>query len=499
VLLGCIACEFDAVLKPTAYPMVETLEPVVDSDGVLLKACIRNRGTEPFLRYGFAWGMVNDPTIDNQHYLIDGNLVSDSFSIKISDGLASGDYWIRSFVETEAFESYSVSRHFSCTYSSKPTLTDFHPKRGFAGDTIVIEGKNLMLGSLETSVCLGDLPVPIVSGTSERLLVKVPQRYSMASGRISVTVGDLSCISAESYTIQYEWTQKKSLNLESSYEPVSFSSDTKGYLIQRLSSTYIEYNPVDDTWLRRNLPMNSGGQIDYSLPDTTITGSSTNETALLAFSAGKKAYVFLSGVFWEFNTETNVWNRRALFPGILEKENRSVFGVFVNGKLYLGNCGARSDFWEYDPASNSWSRKADFKTSFPNLFNHGNSVFNLGKKLYLAVTTDNYICKLHIYEPISNTWSAKGNLPYLPWMGQACFVLDDVAYVGLGQSLNSDRWRFIKYDVSTDSWSDLSLHPNMGNTIVDAVFPINGKAFWIIPNWIYESICEIWEYDPVEI
>lgn len=498
VLLGCIACEFDAVLKPKAYPLVETLEPVVDSDGVLLRACIRNRGSEPFLRFGFVWGMVSDLTIDDQHVLIDGNMESDTFSIKIFDGLTLDDYWIRAFVEIEAFESYSVARHFSCKYSSKPILTDFHPKRGFAGDTIVIEGKNLKLGSLETSVCLGDLPVPIVSCTSEKLMVKVPQKFCPTSGKISVTVGDLSCISADAYSIQYEWKQKKSLNLESSYEPVSFSSETKGYLIQRLSSAYMEYNPVDDSWLRRSLPMNSGGQIDNTFPDTTNNSSYPNETDLLAFSAGKNAYVFLGGVFWEFNTETNAWTRRALFPGILEKENRSVFGVFVKGKLYLGNCGARSDLWEYDPASNCWSRKADFKTSFPNSFVYGNSVFNLGDNVYLAVTTGNYICKLYKYELTSNTWTAKGNLPYLPWLGQACFVLDDVAYIGLGHSLNSDQWRFLKYRVSTDSWSDLSLHPNLGNTNVDAVFPINGKAYWIIPNWIDASIYENWEYDPVE-
>jgi N-acetylneuraminic acid mutarotase len=242
--------------------------------------------------------------------------------------------------------------------------------------------------------------------------------------------------------------------------------------------------------------MNSGGQFDYSIPDTSAFNLNSDATDLLAFSAGRKAYAFLGGVFWEFNTETNAWTKRAPFPGILEKENRSVFGIFVKDKLYLGNCGTRSDFWEYNPASNSWSRKADFKTNFPNNYVYGNFAFALADKLYLAVTTDNNTCKLYTYEPSSNTWTAKGNLPYQPWFELACFVLYDVAYVGLGHCLYSDQSLFFKYSVSTDRWSELRLHPNLGNLIVDAVFPINGKAYWVIPNWYNSSFYENWEYDP---
>lgn len=492
------ACEFDAVLEPKVYPQIETLEPIMDSTGVLFRAHVKNASSKPILRYGFVWSMSSNPTIENQSVLFDNDLLVDSFSTRIIDGIVNSNLFVRAYVSTEDYESYGCEVEFKSNFFSKPIISDFYPKMGYAGDSIVLTGRNLSLPSYKTTAKMGNYSLQIESCTSTRLVVKVPQMYGRYNYPIMVSLGPQSMVSDSLFEVRYNWTQKKSIPVNSNYAPVYFSSESKGYIIRRASQTILEYYPPTDSWSWMFLPMNSGGQLDYSKSDTLLSNLSVSETQLLAFSAGNKAYIFLSGVFWEYNALLSTWTRKAAFPGVLEMEKRTVFGMFINGKLYLGNCGENKSFWEYDPNRNSWTSKADFIPFDERALVSGNTAFAVQNKAYVAVTTSNRICKLYCYDPVLNVWNTKGNLPYLPYSHPASFVIDDVAYVGLGYSLGNDFWKFFKYDAATDTWTSCVLDPNIGNTYVDATFVIKGKAYWIIPYWLDNEVYENWEYEPTK-
>jgi len=491
------ACEFDAVLKPKDYPQIETNAPLSDTSGVLFKATIIHSGSKPILKYGFAWGRNNNPTIGGNTVLLDEAIPEDSFSIKVIDGLTTDAFWVRAYVATEDYEVYGMAVPFQSTFYSKPVISDFNPKGGYTGDSFVIEGRNLSFSGKTTSVKIGTYNLHIDTCLSNRLVVKIPQIYGKSKSPITISIESQIVESKDSFVLSYPWTQKKNYPEGFYNTPVTFSSANNGYVICRTNNFMRIYYPIADAWYFLLLPMSSGGQLDFSVNDTINPYLSAIETKLLAFSAGSKAYIFLSGVFWEYNTLTNSWTQKSAFPGVLEGENKCVFGMFTNGKLYLGNCGTNKTFWEYNPDQNSWSRKADFIGSDISENILGNFSFSVANKSFVGVTSSAGICKIFSYDPVGDCWTQKGNLPYAPYLGEACFVIDDHAYVGFGNSLNSDFWHLFKYEAATDSWSNCFTHPNIGNSIVNASFVVNEKAYLLFPFFSVIDKCEVWEYEPL--
>ena len=64
---------------------------------------------------------------------------------------------------------------------------------------------------------------------------------------------------------------------------------------------------------------------------------------------------------WEWDQVTNVWTRKADFPG----QGRSAAAAFVIGNRgYVGtgdySLDLLADFWEYDQQTDRWTRKVDF-------------------------------------------------------------------------------------------------------------------------------------------
>lgn len=65
--------------------------------------------------------------------------------------------------------------------------------------------------------------------------------------------------------------------------------------------------------------------------------------------------------FWEWDQATDVWTRKADYPG---NSKIGEVGFSIGNKGYIGTgydgISLTNDFWEWDQATNIWNRKADF-------------------------------------------------------------------------------------------------------------------------------------------
>jgi N-acetylneuraminic acid mutarotase len=206
-----------------------------------------------------------------------------------------------------------------------------------------------------------------------------------------------------------------------------------------------EYDPTTDRWNQK-----------ASFPDGSLTLASV-------VVVGTKAYVITGmspsgptrGV-WEYDPSVDRWARKTDFPG----SARSTACAFALGGLaYFGlgaelNAGAtwvfQQDFWQYDASADRWTRRADFPGAARvhalglGLGTRGFVTQGLlsasagGSSLTLAKD-------LWEYNPGSDTWTQRSDLPGSGRAMAVGFVIGSSGYVALGndQSVTNlrDVWR----------------------------------------------------------
>jgi hypothetical protein len=122
-----------------------------------------------------------------------------------------------------------------------------------------------------------------------------------------------------------------------------------------------------------------------------------------------------------------------------------------------------NDFWEYNPISNNWTQKNDLPfigKSASCSFVIGNFGYVVGGETYGP--SQNY-ADTWAYNPINDSWSQKQDYLGNGVHFAAGFVIDNIAYLGGGgYGYRNDFYKF------TDS-SITSLEPSFSNTI--KIFP----------------------------
>jgi N-acetylneuraminic acid mutarotase len=172
---------------------------------------------------------------------------------------------------------------------------------------------------------------------------------------------------------------------------------------------------------------------------------------------------------WQYNQQTNVWTKKANFPG--KARSAAVAGT-VNGMGYVGT-GARenkngtNDWWEYNPGSDSWTQKA----SLPGSPKAGAASFvatsTVGVvKIYIcagsnSVDLDGGISvfnDLWEYNPSTDKWKQRANLPASPRAFAVGISAVDHGIVGTGFANPSqfgklnDCWQYLQ---SSNTWQQL--------------------------------------------
>jgi N-acetylneuraminic acid mutarotase len=136
-------------------------------------------------------------------------------------------------------------------------------------------------------------------------------------------------------------------------------------------------------------------------------------TNACAFSIGNNIYYLPTDTtrLWEYNTISNVWNRRAVLPFASPPYNNALsFTINGEGFVCLGN--NTNTLHSYNPITNTWSQKA----SFPGNLRFGAFCFTLGSKAYVGGGVSvqgptTFYNDFYEYDPITNVWTPKATVP----------------------------------------------------------------------------------------
>ncbi len=139
VVTGCTdSSEFGESL---GIPFITTLEPIIDTTGVVLRAKINYLPDQEVIDFGFMW---NRESFTYKHSLKHVTTL-ENFELKIQSDLRPGKlYNYQPYIITEGniVVAGNLVEFEPIASSAKIELIDFFPKEGFFGDTVTIVGRN---------------------------------------------------------------------------------------------------------------------------------------------------------------------------------------------------------------------------------------------------------------------------------------------------------------------------------------------------------------------
>jgi N-acetylneuraminic acid mutarotase len=297
---------------------------------------------------------------------------------------------------------------------------------------------------------------------------------------------------------------------------VSFSIGDKAYVATGMTKNsynvllptdeVLEYDISGDSWQSKG---NIGGYVRFN-----GISASANNKGYFGLGGGHQSFPFKSDI-WEYDSDANQWSRKPDFPGGGRSE---AFSFTLNNKVYVGggvkttlntttfSHGVPNDLWEYDPATEQWTQKENM----PGVGRMGASTFVANGKAYVGLgrslnSTDVDLVDFYEYDP-SLGWTRRADFPGQPRMNAPTFSLLDKGYV-LANHLNyrdpggygapaRDVWQ---YDPILDSWTRKTNFPGGGRTEA-ASFSLNGKGYYGVGRDQYELYSyksDMWEYNPV--
>ncbi|MEP7265584.1 MAG: T9SS type A sorting domain-containing protein [Bacteroidota bacterium] len=201
------------------------------------------------------------------------------------------------------------------------------------------------------------------------------------------------------------------------------------------------------------------------------------------FAIGNKIYfgfgdfnaLYQYNDLWEYDPQLNTWTQKASLSG---PSRVSACSFEINGYGYVGlgwsaysNSTAFNSFYRYDPVNNNWNTISNFPGAA-----RGNAVsFVINGIAYVGLGYAPLHSDFYKYNPLTNQWSAISNFPGGGRQSSSTFVLNNYGYVYGGSDGNSMVSSMLRYDATLDSWTIR----NNGPYIVGAAtnFVIDNTAF----------------------
>jgi N-acetylneuraminic acid mutarotase len=203
----------------------------------------------------------------------------------------------------------------------------------------------------------------------------------------------------------------------------------------------------------------------------------------------------------EYDPATNTWTTKSEMPTARQGLSTNV----VNGKIYAigGGVGSSSSYSsvetfstveEYDPATDTWTTKSDMPTARG--FHSANV---LDGKIYViggssaAPYGGTAILAVEVYDPATDTWTQKGNIPGRRGAGFSSVVDGKIyafgGYGGLGT--------VHEYDPVTDTWTRKANMPTrrcgLSTSVLDGkIYAIGGHP----GSSPYPGLATVEVYDP---
>ena len=228
-------------------------------------------------------------------------------------------------------------------------------------------------------------------------------------------------------------------------EGASFSI---GKYVYVKGSSSMDNDPSDKQFFRYDTETEKWEQLS-DFPGTPRNGA-------VSFSINGKGYIGLGyssqvGLlkdWWVYDPERDLWNQSADFPGEA-RQQALTFVIENNAYVGLGKYSNKAqDFWKFNSLTNTWTRISDFEGEW----DYGTFSFSIGSKGYVGESSPVVTSFLWEYEPATDEWTKKVQLPTEEGLSQG----------GTGLSLGNKGY-FIpgytdyayEYDATDNKWSEI--------------------------------------------
>lgn len=207
----------------------------------------------------------------------------------------------------------------------------------------------------------------------------------------------------------------------------------------------------------------------------------------------KKAITLLAVISFILQAHTQgLWQQRATCPGA--HEGSVSFSINSAGYVYTGQ--AANNFYLYDPSTDTWTAKADF----PGGLRYGAAGFATDSFGYVGTgknSGNTPFNDFYKYDPANNTWVAKANYPD-SIQGAFSFSVSNTGYFAGGMDITTTTVKkCYAYDETNNQWLPKDSLPYAIAYGFSNV--VNGKAYGGlgITNLGGAHTDSVYEYNPV--
>src|ERR1051325_11044089 len=206
--------------------------------------------------------------------------------------------------------------------------------------------------------------------------------------------------------------------------------------------------------------------------------------------------------WWRYDPASDTWTQMADFttaPTTPGTPRRECISFSVGGFGYLGlgvnGSGTFQGLWKYDPGNNTWVNVLSMGAARSSAVS-----FVVGSKAYVCSGydggTSTYYNDLREYNPSTDTWSTKPNLPGVAREGAISFSIGAYGYVGTGYDGSISLNDFWKYNPQTNAWTQTASLPTA--RAYASAFSLKGKGY-VVGGLSNSSIPlgDMWEYNPI--
>lgn len=272
------------------------------------------------------------------------------------------------------------------------------------------------------------------------------------------------------------WTQKANLPASFRRAAFGFELNGKGYMgcgiddavssVGTIFNQFWMYDPALNSWTAK-----------ASTPIATFRSAGVSCNGKGYMIGGASAFSLFSNVY-EYNFTTNTWLARANFPGVPTSSGgrEAGTGTSVNNKIYYGlgkdDSFFQNDWWEFDPATNIWVRKADF----PGSGRTGSWSFSINNMACVGMGSDGgFTSDTWWYNTVANTWNYTCTFSGGGRRSVAAFAIGNIGYMGTGKSGGGTKQDFYKLEFNV-GLTETNLNSNLFSIYPN---PVSAEKFTI--------------------